>query len=241
MSTEKPLPQEHELKCWPEYFQAVKAGLKPFEVRKADRIYKVGDTLWLREFEPGGRYIDGNPEIGGATREGYTGDELRGLPITYILANGIFLQPGYVVLGLPRAPQPASDAGDALDVDSLTQLYELLAHLDDNMLNDSLNGGANIGFYRKDLKMAIAKLDFILRHAKAAPSPDAGEVERLREALDDAEWAFHSIAQGRNVEKGGPGDNYEVRGFALQNARKIADLKAALTPTSPEQGKKERG
>lgn len=87
---------EHELKCWPEYFQAVKRGDKPFEIRKADRIFKVGDMLWLREFDPGNEGHEGMDVVQAA----YTGDELRGLKITYILANGVFLQRGYVVLGL---------------------------------------------------------------------------------------------------------------------------------------------
>lgn len=42
----------HELKTWPEFFRAVQSGAKPFEVRKDDRPYAVGDVLQLLEFEP---------------------------------------------------------------------------------------------------------------------------------------------------------------------------------------------
>lgn len=42
----------HELKTWPQYFHAIKEGIKTFEVRKADRDFNVGDILLLREFIP---------------------------------------------------------------------------------------------------------------------------------------------------------------------------------------------
>jgi hypothetical protein len=42
----------HELKTWPRYFQAVLAGKKKFELRKADRKFEPGDFLHLREYLP---------------------------------------------------------------------------------------------------------------------------------------------------------------------------------------------
>lgn len=42
----------HHLKTWPAEFNAVRAGVKPFEHRKNDRNYKVGDLLILRKFDP---------------------------------------------------------------------------------------------------------------------------------------------------------------------------------------------
>jgi len=41
----------HALKTWPEYFQAVAERGKTFEVRKADRPFKVGETLLLQEWD----------------------------------------------------------------------------------------------------------------------------------------------------------------------------------------------
>lgn len=44
----------HELKILPRWFEDVKSGKKNFEIRRADRNFKVGDTLVLKEYEHGG-------------------------------------------------------------------------------------------------------------------------------------------------------------------------------------------
>ncbi|MGO3604927.1 MAG: DUF3850 domain-containing protein [Enterococcus malodoratus] len=43
----------HELKLNTDYFSAVEAGRKRFEIRKNDRDYQVGDLLALSSFENG--------------------------------------------------------------------------------------------------------------------------------------------------------------------------------------------
>lgn len=91
----------HRLKTWPQYFAPAAAGIKPFEVRKEDRGFSVGDHLALEEWDPktgeySGRYVE---------RE-----------ITYIftpvpgLANESrpVLQADYVVLGVVPVPFGAS-------------------------------------------------------------------------------------------------------------------------------------
>lgn len=45
--------QTHNLKTWPKYFQEIWDGKKKFEVRKNDRNFKVGDKLYLKEWDPG--------------------------------------------------------------------------------------------------------------------------------------------------------------------------------------------
>jgi len=80
----------HELKTWPEYFREVRSGAKPFEARKDDRGFEVGDTVVLREYEPDG--------------EGrYTGD-FEARVITYILRGTSHLAPGHCILGFGKVP-----------------------------------------------------------------------------------------------------------------------------------------
>ena len=79
-------PVTHELKTWPGFFGAVMSGDKRFEVRKADRPFKVGDRLCLREWDP--------------QAETYTGAVLM-VSVTFILSGGQFgIEPGYVVMGI---------------------------------------------------------------------------------------------------------------------------------------------
>ncbi len=44
---------EHDLKVWPEYFDAIQRGDKTFEIRKDDRGFQEHDVLLLREYSPG--------------------------------------------------------------------------------------------------------------------------------------------------------------------------------------------
>lgn len=81
---------KHELKISPEYFDAVESGVKPFEVRKNDREFKVGDTLHLREY---------NGTMSPYSEAPYTGRETS-KTITYILNNVEYCLAGYVILGL---------------------------------------------------------------------------------------------------------------------------------------------
>lgn len=73
----------HELKIFPEYFDAVISGKKTFEIRKDDRPFKVGDLLALNEY-------DG---------QRYTGNSCL-VYIDYILAAADYVREGMVVMSI---------------------------------------------------------------------------------------------------------------------------------------------
>ena len=45
-------PVVHEVKSWPHLFRAFTTGVKQFDLRRADRDYRVGDILRLKEYDP---------------------------------------------------------------------------------------------------------------------------------------------------------------------------------------------
>ena len=82
--------KSHELKTWPEYFHAVRCGVKTFEVRKNDRDFQVGDVLDLLEYEP--------------DKQKYVGRKVTRY-VTYVLRGpGFGVEDGYAVLGLSSVP-----------------------------------------------------------------------------------------------------------------------------------------
>ena len=48
--------KQHELKIWPQFFQAVIDEEKTFEVRKDDRGFRKDDQLLLREWDPNAKF-----------------------------------------------------------------------------------------------------------------------------------------------------------------------------------------
>lgn len=73
----------HKLKIHPQFFDAVANDIKPFEIRKNDRNFKVGDAVLLQEF-------DGETYTTRATQK----------VITYVLDDPQYCLCGYVILGL---------------------------------------------------------------------------------------------------------------------------------------------
>lgn len=128
---------EHELKVWPEFYEHVASGVKPFEARKDDRGFRAGDTLRLREWSKAG---------------GYTGREFK-REVTYVLSGEPWgLLPGYVVLGLNNPAAEARGFERAQDAVS--------AFLHSDNARDFLGGYAPVD---KDLNHMVRWLDRRIR------------------------------------------------------------------------------
>jgi uncharacterized protein DUF3850 len=54
----------HELKCWPQFFEAIAQGHKRHDLRRCDdRDFRVGDGLLLREFDPNANAYTGREQV----------------------------------------------------------------------------------------------------------------------------------------------------------------------------------
>lgn len=79
----------HRVKVWTTFFDRLVDGSKPWEVRKNDRHYRVGDVLDLQEWNP--------------SKEEYTGRSVQRV-IVDVFAGGQFgIEEGHVLLGLENA------------------------------------------------------------------------------------------------------------------------------------------
>jgi Domain of unknown function (DUF3850) len=75
----------HVLKTVLAPFEATWIGVKAFELRLNDRHYAVGDTLILREWDPGAAQ--------------FRARAIR-VVVTHLTSGGLGLLPGYCVLGV---------------------------------------------------------------------------------------------------------------------------------------------
>lgn len=57
----------HHLKTWPQFFDPVSRGEKPFEIRKNDRDFKKDDSLILEEWDPRSGAFTGRKIMKGVT------------------------------------------------------------------------------------------------------------------------------------------------------------------------------
>ena len=75
----------HQLKSWPDAFQAVWEGYKTFEWRYDDRRYKLGDILEMSEWLP--------------DNQAFTGRYIRA-EVTYLLRGRFGVPDGFVVMSI---------------------------------------------------------------------------------------------------------------------------------------------
>lgn len=81
---EKGKPMKHELKIWPEPFQAVVRGIKTAEFRRNDRGFREGDYLSLREWHP---------------EEGYSG-RCTTVLVSHLLEEGFGIPEGHCLMSV---------------------------------------------------------------------------------------------------------------------------------------------
>ena len=91
----------HDLKVWPEYFDHIEDGSKPFEIRNNDRGFRIGDILNLQEYAPGPDEYTGRSVVKQVSFL-ISGDDALGF------AFG--LRPGFVALGLSDGA-PSTEKG----------------------------------------------------------------------------------------------------------------------------------
>jgi hypothetical protein len=83
---------QHDLKCWPVFFEKILTGEKRHEIRLNDRNFQVGDILQLREWDPITKRHTGRAVL----RE-----------VTYITPSpSIGLLPGYVAMSIRTPVRP---------------------------------------------------------------------------------------------------------------------------------------
>ncbi len=99
-------PMVHFIKCWPDFFGDVYDGGRPFEIRRNDRDYRVGDQVIIQEWEP--------------KTQTYTGRCIDWI-IGYITEGVAGLDPDYCVI---------SPSVGKLNVDALKLLEDLRDYLD---------------------------------------------------------------------------------------------------------------
>lgn len=147
----------HDLKTWPEFYDALLAGSKNFELRNDDRGFEVGDELCLREWNP--------------RTEQYSGRKTARM-VSYILehhpdagcAATFGLRPGYVILGLS-----ALMGGAAAEIERLRAALTPFA-------GDKMPGlqKSEIDFDRNGLRRCISPMEIACRDAHRALTPPDG-------------------------------------------------------------------
>jgi hypothetical protein len=98
--------KEIHKKCWPQYYEAIRDRIKPFEIRKDEDDVQVGDILIIEEW-------DGD----------YTGYSLK-RKVTYVLrdAPDFGLKKGYCIVGLDHRDPDEYKNPDEVTVGELLEV-----------------------------------------------------------------------------------------------------------------------
>lgn len=157
----------HELKVWPEFFQALHTGEKTFELRKDDRGYQAGDVLHLREWNP--------------RSETYSGREQRRL-VTYLISGNWGLEKDVVCMALAPlyAASPAKPAEQQAPAGEVTDTLKLVREAFGEELED----------WSGDLRAAVSwafddAFKRIARRVKAEAEQQPSETAIHNAAVDD--------------------------------------------------------
>lgn len=100
--------REHTLKTRAQYWDAVAAGEKTFEVRRDDRGFQKGDILLLARLDEERSLSFTRDSNGGLSSYARHALTIRAR-VSWILTGGQFgIEPGYVVMALTDIQPPAS-------------------------------------------------------------------------------------------------------------------------------------
>jgi hypothetical protein len=170
----------HVLKTHPEPFAAVRARKKWLEIRRHDRDFKEGDTLWLEEYDPAADHKSGEVEV---------------RLVTHVLPGGQYgIEPGFCAIsmadipGLAASPSPEGtrERGELVE-----QMREALKFYRDNWdwypgdgeQPNAVDVGAPPTFYEAEpnaaLKADEGKIAAAALTLPPVPGVDREVVERL--------------------------------------------------------------
>lgn len=179
--------KHHDLKIWPEFYAELIAGRKPFELRKNDRNFEVGDELDLYEYDPKTEQFTGCVAV---------------RTVTYILghrpdagcAATFGIQPGYVILGVSApAQEPMKPVSKQWIVDLIRDQFDPApSHY---RLGDNWDDGAET-----IADSILANLPLLRAEGSAIPSTErcakCGCETKREEALVNGEIWCHPCADG---------------------------------------------
>lgn len=183
----------HELKTWPAYFEAVLDGRKPFEVRRADRAFKPGDVLVLREWS-----ARRAAELGG----GYTGRVCERI-VGAVFDLSEFVGAPFVGMTLRLPAEPGREQAQSIIARGISQPWSDFDRQAESIIEDLEAAGFRLASDLHDLSRLLKRAVAGLR---MRPSPPDGKLSSFIErkawnaALDAVLAALGSPVEPEPVE-----------------------------------------